>query len=77
MYRTAFNYFYRLQVSVMRTIIETTVTVMFIVISWISLIQSGIFSSYYSSVFPTATAVYAFQKRLQIPQHPAFLTRKE
>jgi heparosan-N-sulfate-glucuronate 5-epimerase len=63
MYRTAFNYFYRLQVSVMRTIIETTVTVMFIVISWISLIQSGIFSSYYSSVFPTATAVYAFQKK--------------
>jgi hypothetical protein len=64
MYRTAFNYFYQLHVSVMRTIIETTLTVMFIVISSISLIQSGIFSSYYySSVFPTATVVYAFQKK--------------
>jgi heparosan-N-sulfate-glucuronate 5-epimerase len=64
MYRTAFNYFYRLQVSVMRTIIGTTLTVMFIIISSISLIQSGIFSSYYSSSqFPTATAVYAFQKK--------------
>ena len=48
----------------MRTIIETTLTVMFIIISSISLIQSGIFSSYYySSVFPTATTVYAFQKK--------------
>jgi tetratricopeptide (TPR) repeat protein len=46
---------------------KTTLTVIFVVTSSISLIQSGIFSSFshYSSIFPatTATAVYAFQKK--------------
>jgi heparosan-N-sulfate-glucuronate 5-epimerase len=61
MYHTAFNYFYRILLLVMRTIIETALTAMFIIISSISLIQSGIFSSS-SSIFPT-NAVYAFQKK--------------
>jgi hypothetical protein len=50
----------------MRATTKTTLTVIFVVTSSISLIQSGIFSSFslYSSIFPTTTAVvYAFQKK--------------
>jgi hypothetical protein len=61
MHRTAFNYFYRLLVLVMRTRTKTALTVMFIIILSISLIQSGIFSAS-SLIFPT-TAVYAFKQK--------------
>jgi hypothetical protein len=49
---------------VTRTSIKAPLTVMFVIISSISLIQSGIFSSFsHSPLFPAATAVYAFQKK--------------
>jgi hypothetical protein len=49
----------------MRKSTKTALTVTFIITSSISLLQSGIFSSFshYSSIFPTTTAVYAFQKK--------------
>jgi heparosan-N-sulfate-glucuronate 5-epimerase len=64
MYRTTFN-FIGLLLLVMRKSTKAALTVTFIITSSISLLQSGIFSSFshYSSIFPTTTAVYAFQKK--------------
>ena len=49
----------------MRETTKTTLTIIFIVTSSISLIQSGVFSSFshYPSIFPTANAVYAFKQK--------------
>jgi hypothetical protein len=50
----------------MRATTKTTLTIIFIVTSSISLIQSGVFSSFshYPSIFPTTTtAVYAFKQK--------------
>lgn len=49
----------------MRETTKTTLTIIFIVTSSISLIQSGVFSSFshYPSIFPTTTAVYAFKQK--------------
>jgi hypothetical protein len=48
----------------MRETTKTTLTIIFIVTSSISLIQSGVFSSFshYPSIFPTTT-VYAFKQK--------------
>lgn len=63
-YRSAFNHIYHLLVLVMRTSTKNALAAMFIITSLVSLIQSGLFSSFsqHSSTFPITNDVYASKK---------------
>ena len=64
-YRSTFNHIYHLLVLVMRTSTKNALAAMFIITSSVSLIQSGLFSSFsqHSSTFPITNDVYASKKK--------------